>query len=178
MFKYQVDDDTYLSLLEMRHAEEHYNAIANNREHIATFLSFATDHTLEDTRSFIQSSLNKFAAGTDIPCIIWYQDRLVGSIGLHLSPNRKAASIGYWLAQDCQGNGIMTKCCRAIIDYAFNELQLHRIEIRAITTNTKSRAIPERLGFKQEGILRQDVMNHGEFVDTVVYGMLAEEWLK
>lgn len=176
MFKHHIDDDIHLSLLEMRHAETLHNVIANNRDHIGRFLSFAASQTLEETKEFVTSSVNKFAAGTVIPCLIWDQEVLIGSIGLNLSPNRNSASIGYWIAQDYRGRGIMTKCCAALIDYGFHELKLHRVEIRAIPDNVKSRAIPERLGFTQEGILRQDVTLYDAFADSVVYGLLADEW--
>lgn len=176
VFKYQVDENIYLSLLEIRHAATLYNVIANNREHIGKFLSFAINQTLEDTRAFIESSLNKFAAGAVIPCGVWYRNQLVGAIDLRMSPGNKSASIGYWIANDYQGRGIMTKCCQSLIDYAFKELLLNRIEIRAITTNITSRSIPERLGFTQEGVIRQDVSHNDGFADSAVYGLLAEEW--
>lgn len=70
----------------------------------------------------------------------------------------------------------MTKCCKALIDYGFHELKLQRIEIRAIQENLRSRAIPERLGFSQEGLIRQSIKLYDKFCDSVVYGLLASEW--
>jgi ribosomal-protein-serine acetyltransferase len=70
----------------------------------------------------------------------------------------------------------MTKSCRAVINYIFNELELNRVEIRAAVLNKKSRAIPERLGFTQEGIIRSAEWLYDHFVDHVVYGMLRDEW--
>jgi ribosomal-protein-serine acetyltransferase len=63
-----------------------------------------------------------------------------------------------------------------LVDYAFNELGLNRLEIRCATENTKSRAIPQRLGFKQEGTIRQAEWLYDHYVDLVVYGILASEW--
>jgi ribosomal-protein-serine acetyltransferase len=63
-----------------------------------------------------------------------------------------------------------------MVNYAFRELGLNRVEIQVATDNMRSRAIPERLGFTQEGILRDDVWLRDRFVDHVVYGMLAREW--
>lgn len=176
MFRYQVDNDTHLASLELRHADILHDVIDKNRQHIGRFLPFAKHQTLEGTREFVQSSLHRFAAGTDVLSTIWYRNQLVGSIGLHITPGQQSASIGYWIAEEAQGKGIMTKCCQAVIDYAFDDLGLHRIEIRANTDNVKSRAIPERLGFKQEGILRQAFKLENGFADSVVYGLLAEEW--
>lgn len=65
---------------------------------------------------------------------------------------------------------------RAVVDYAFGRLGLHRVEIRCAADNHRSRAIPERLGFTQEGVLRESGYLNGRFVDMVVYGVLASEW--
>lgn len=176
MFKYLVDEHIYLAIVEMRHAEALHNVIVENRDHIGRFLMFARTQTPEDTKSFVQASLNKFAAGTDLPTCIWYNDQLIGSIGLHISQANRSASIGYWISKEYEGKGIMTKCCKAMVDYAFHELQLNRIEIRAIKENLRSRAIPERLGFKHEGTFRQDVKLYDQLADSIVYGLLAEEW--
>jgi ribosomal-protein-serine acetyltransferase len=70
----------------------------------------------------------------------------------------------------------MTKACRFLVDYAFAELKLNRVEIRCATGNHKSRAIPERLGFKLEGTVRQAEWLYDHFVDHALYGMLASEW--
>ena len=70
----------------------------------------------------------------------------------------------------------MTRACRALVTHAFRELGLHRVEIRAAPGNRRSRAIPERLGFRQEGILRDAEWPYDHYVDLVVYAMLADEW--
>jgi ribosomal-protein-serine acetyltransferase len=70
----------------------------------------------------------------------------------------------------------MTSACRSLIHYLFSELQLNRVEIKACTDNLKSRAIPERLGFKHEGTIRQAEWIRNKFYDFEVYGILAEEW--
>jgi len=89
--------------------------------------------------------------------------------------NRKT-EIGYWLGESFQGRGLVTKSCRVLIDYAFNELKLNRVEMRCGVENKKSRNIPEKLGFREEGVVRQAGWLHDHFVDYVIYGMLASEW--
>ena len=72
----------------------------------------------------------------------------------------------------------MTRGCRALIAHGFTELDLHRVEIRCAVDNLKSRAIPERLGFRREGQLREVEWLYDHFVDHVVYGLLAGEGLR
>ena len=109
---------------------------------------------------------------------IWYEGQWVGSIGFHIwdKIDRKA-SIGYWLSEDFQGKGIITDSVRALIKYGFEQMNLNRIEVRCAVENTKSRAIPERLGFKNEGTCRQSEWLYDHLVDLVVYSLLAEEWV-
>ncbi|MBB4832580.1 RimJ/RimL family protein N-acetyltransferase [Staphylococcus hominis] len=70
----------------------------------------------------------------------------------------------------------MTRCTKALIQYVYEEYDINRIEIRMSTKNKKSRAIPIRLGFTQEGILRSDECLQGEFSDSYVYSLLRKEY--
>src|SRR5207253_4227507 len=89
--------------------------------------------------------------------------------------NRKT-EIGYWLGASFQGKGLARESCRVLIDHAFNELKMNRVEMHCGVENTRSRKIPEKLGFREEGVIRQAGWLHDRFVDTVIYGMLADEW--
>ena len=86
------------------------------------------------------------------------------------------ASLGYWLSADKQGEGIVTEAANALTRHAFEVLDANRVEIRAAEFNHKSRAIPERLGFTQEGILRDKENLYGNYVDHVMYSMLHSEF--
>ncbi|MBD1382661.1 GNAT family N-acetyltransferase [Bacillus sp. IB182487] len=70
----------------------------------------------------------------------------------------------------------LSRVAKALTDYAFNELHINKVEIRAAVENKNSRGIPERLGFVNEGCIRQAEWLYDHYVDHVVYGMLAEEW--
>lgn len=87
-------------------------------------------------------------------------------------------SIGYWLGAEFEGRGIMVRSCRALIDYLFKELKLNRVEIRTAPGNKKSQAIPKKLGFTEEGTIREYEKLYTQFVDHVVYSMLAKDWDK
>jgi ribosomal-protein-serine acetyltransferase len=70
----------------------------------------------------------------------------------------------------------MSKACNAFVVHAFNDLNLRKIEIGVATNNIKSRAIPERLGFTQEGTIRNYELLHTQFLDRVIYGLIKDEW--
>ena len=80
---------------------------------------------------------------------------------------------------DYQGQGIITQSCKRLIEYGFNALNLNRIEISCAAGNIKSRAIAKRLGFTEEGILREaELIRGGKLVDNCCYGLLKEDWGK
>ena len=180
MFKYQVDGEIDLALLEVSHAEALYQLIAHSRDTLRPWLFFADQtKSAEDTKSFIESSLFNYEANDGFSAGIWYQDQLVGTIGLHkMDIINKKVEMGYWLSKDFEGRGIMTKSCKAMIQYAFVALNINRIEIRAGVENIKSRAIAERLGFQLEGVLRQAEWVDDHFIDDAVYGLLIEDWIQ
>ena len=97
-------------------------------------------------------------------------------VGYHgVSWANRSTSIGYWLAEDQQGRGTMTAAVRTLVDHALSIWRLNRVEIRAAVENRRSRATPERLGFHQEGTLRQAERVGDRYLDCVVYSMLATE---
>ena len=178
MFRFIVGDDTELRLLEGRHAAELFALTDRNRAHLRPWLPWVDQTTSPaDTRAFIAGTLHQLAENNGLHVGIWFRGELVGVIGfLYVKwPSRKT-EIGYWLDAAAQGHGIMTRACRALIEYAFSELGLNRVEIHCAPGNTRSCAVPERLGFTQEGVLRQVEWLNVHFADNVVYGLLASEW--
>jgi len=127
-----------------------------------------------DTRAFIQRCLD---SETDLEGNgIWVDGRLAGSIGLRVDVSDAGAEIGYWIGGDFEGRGIITRACRRFFDFAFDELGLHRVELCAADTNARSRSVAERLGMRQEGVLRGGVRTPEGFLDLVIYGVLDAEW--
>lgn len=178
MFGIQVDEDNRLSLLEEHHAPELFALVDGNRAYLRTWLPWLDQSTeVEHTKAFIRGTLQQFAARNGLTCGLWHRGALAGVVGLHYIDwtNRKS-SIGYWLAERHQGQGLITRACAALLDHLFGELGLNCVEIACAAENHRSRAIPERLGFSREGVLRQRQWLYDRFVDHVIYGMLASEW--
>lgn len=180
MFKSVIDSNSYITLFEKRHAEVLFNCIDGSRDQIGKWLSFPS-YTKEigDTELFIEKSLSRYAVNNGFWAGIWYKGELAGSIGfLYVDQKNTNTEIGYWLSKDYVGLGLATKACKLLIDYAFKDLHLNKVEINVAVKNHKSRAIPERLGFKEEGVIRDYEFLNGEYLDRVIYGMLREEWMK
>ena len=178
LFSSKIDDDVELFRIEPRHAEELNALIENNTAHIKKWSAWLKDErSIENTHNFIKRNLKHFADGEGFAIGIRFRGEMAGQIDFNYFDwtNRKT-EIGYWLGKSFQGNGLVTKSCRVLIEYAFDELKLNRIEMRCGVENKKSRKIPEKLGFKNEGISRQTAWLHDRFVDYVIYAMLADEW--
>jgi ribosomal-protein-serine acetyltransferase len=173
-----IDDETQLRLHEARYAEEFLALIERNRAHIREWQAWVGyESSLEDIRIYTRNMLMQFADKGIIQTGIWHQSRLVGAIGYpHLDWEDHKVEIGYWIDAGMQGRGIVTKACRTLVTYAFEQYNLNKVEIHCATGNTRSRAVPERLGFTQEGTIRQAEWLNDHYVDMVIYGMLASEW--
>lgn len=180
MFDYQINTDTKIGLIEERHAEEFFALVNRNYERLLHWCPWLGEvETVEKTRDFIRNKLARFADGNGFTAGLFENDVLVGVIALeYVDWANRVTEIGYWLSAETEGKGLILKSCPILIDYAFNKLNLNRIQIRCASENLRSRAIPEKLGFRQEGILLQMEKLHDRFVDLVVYGLLANEWKK
>ena len=103
--------------------------------------------------------------------------RIVGTTTLfHLDAGNARAEIGYYLGSAYWGNGYMQEALTALLNFSFGELKLRRIEADVDPRNAASLKSLDRLGFKQEGLLRERWNVAGEIQDTVFFGLLAHEW--
>jgi ribosomal-protein-alanine N-acetyltransferase len=103
-------------------------------------------------------------------------DRLLGSIGVHWgSAADRRWFIGYWLAPDARGRGIITTAVRLLSEWAFANLPADRLEITVDPANSASRAVAERAGYSFEGVLRSHTLIKGRRRDMAVYSLLRGE---
>ncbi|GEL77266.1 GNAT family N-acetyltransferase [Tenuibacillus multivorans] len=180
MFVHTIDEELSLRLIDNGDAEEIFQLTDNSRDHLRVWLSWV-DGTKEvsDTKGFIDFSKKLYANSTGMTAVILYHGDIAGLISFNkLDWQNKIAHIGYWLAQEFTGKGIMTRAARAMTDYAFSGLNMHKAEIRAAENNAGSRAVPKRLGFVEEGRIRSAEWLYDRYVDHIVYGMLNDEWGK
>ena len=174
-----VNETISLQVLEPIHAESLLNVVQENRAYLKEWLPWVDSmQTVEHFSNYINLCQKQAVDKTDFGFAIIVEKNIAGRIGLHhINPQNKIGEIGYWIAARWQGRGIITQCCRAIMNYGFTELGLNRIEIKCGSGNHKSKAIAEKLDFKNEGILRQAELLNGRFIDLYLFALLKEEWL-
>jgi len=178
MYKAAIDEESYLAILEARHANELYQLIDGSRETISKWLAFPKQtNKVEDTLTFIERSLRRLSENNGYWAGIWHKGKIAGSIGfLYIDWDARKTEIGYWLGDEYLGKGLATKAARLLISYSFAELHLRKVEINVASQNLKSKAIPERLGFSAEGTIRNYEYLNGEYHDKIIYGLLKDEW--
>ncbi len=124
----------------------------------------------------MRRSVLAFEAGRGLSMLLFERGRVVGAISfVDASREQSSTQLGYWLAEDVQGRGLMTRAAAAMVEQVLGPWGYERVEIRAAGGNARSRAIPERLGFRLEGELRAGHRNSGTVHDEVIYGLLKED---
>ncbi|MDQ2631103.1 MAG: GNAT family N-acetyltransferase [Actinomycetota bacterium] len=163
--------------MEAGDAAELYALIDANRDRLARWMPWAADQDLAATERFIAEAEEQLAEENGFQAKIAPEGKIIGTAGFHkIDWVNRNTSIGYWLAGHAEGKGTMTSVVRALLDHAFHEWELHRVEIHCAPGNHRSRGIPERLGFREEARLRETERVSGRYLDGVVYGMLEREW--
>jgi ribosomal-protein-serine acetyltransferase len=170
----QISDNCHLRILEEQDAEELHALVERNRDYLAEWMPWAADQTFERTLNFIRTTVRRHAENNGFELALVLDGRIIGALGLSsVDWVSRATSIGYWLDEEHRGRGLMTRAVQALVEHAFAEMGLHRVEIRAAEENHRSRAIPERLGFEREGVLREAERVGGRYHDLVVYGKIS-----
>jgi ribosomal-protein-alanine N-acetyltransferase len=92
------------------------------------------------------------------------------------NPDYRSASMGYCLDEAAWGHGYATEAARALLHWAYQTLDLNRVQAETDTRNLASARVLEKLGFQREGTLREDCVVNGDVSDSWVYGLLRREW--
>jgi RimJ/RimL family protein N-acetyltransferase len=140
-----------------------YDAIQASLNELKPWMPWAhMNQTEEDVEANIRESYVKFLSREDLRLLVFNKETgdFIASSGLHrIDWAVPKFEIGYWIDTRHSGKGYITEAAEAITSFAFNELKAKRVEIRCDTKNTRSRAIPEKLGFTLEGILKNDSLS-------------------
>lgn len=180
MFVKNVNENVTLRMLKSSENMLLFSLIDSNRAYLRQWLPWIDENTSPaDSAQFISNAFELHANREALSAGIFYNEKLIGIIGFNTFDWRnQVGTIGYWLAEEAQGKGTMTQSVQALIEHGFNNLQLNRIQLFAAEGNHPSRAIAQRAGFTEEGILRENEWLQGKPIDQVLYRLLKGEWVK
>ena len=150
-----------------------------NRMRLREWLHWVDDHrSAADTERYIEHFRRLHELREAFHLGVFEAGTMCGMVSLHQIdwPNRRAA-LGYWVGAQWEGRGLMSRVCATTLDFAFDELKLNRIEAHCATGNHRSKRIPQRFGFRLEGVMREAEFLHQRWVDHELHALLAsEQW--
>ena len=108
---------------------------------------------------------------------ITVDNKVIGSIGVFRQENihRQTAELGYFIAEECWGKGIMSEAVKQTCEYVFDKSDIIRIYAEPFAYNTASCRVLEKVGFQYEGTLRNNAVKNGEIIDMKMYSLLKTE---
>jgi len=173
MFKVVVDNDITLHLVHQAFVPRYVQLVKESREYISQWMAWPLFcQTEDDFKKFVTGSLHKYADGQSMNCSIEYRGEIVGNCGFNsINHQLQVVEIGYWIGEKYQGNGIITRVCQYLIDYAFTELDMHKVQISAAEENLPSRSVCERLGMTLEGIITNKEKIGERILNHAIYGL-------
>jgi len=178
MEKLYTDDHLFLERLSLSHVDLIFKTIDQNRKFLRKWLPFVDfTHKVTDTEKFVRSILEKPVSVRDEVYVIWHKHEFAGLIGFKDADRvNDKIEIGYWLAEKMTGRGIATASARKMVNLAFRNMNMNRVQIRCGIGNDKSSAIPRRLGFSFEGVERAGERHNHDYIDLEVFSLLKREW--
>ncbi len=173
-----TSDNFYLSKHKLEKADEMFAAIDRDRKRLFEFLPWVPFiKTAEDQKKYIQLTHENWQkmASFDFSIYLKETDQFIGNIGvMRINWITGKVELGYWIIGPFEGKGLITKAVQTMENYLFQS-GFNKIEIRCTKGNERSLVIPKRLGYKYEGTLRDDVFEHSQLKDTLVYSKLKKE---
>lgn len=172
----KVDKGLFLREISSKDAGEIFGIINANREYLGKWLPFVSMTKSErNTLAFIHQLQKLYSR--EMVFTINYRGKIAGLIGFKdIDRTNRKFEIGYWIIAEHEGNGIVTRCCKATIDMAFEKMKMNRAQIKCSVKNIRSINIPKRLGFQYEGVERAGEVHGNKFIDLEVYSMLKKDW--
>jgi len=159
---------------------ELYHAWRNDQEVMESTSPFLDAYTMEETRDFVQHVILGSASSKSYLLLLKESGKPIGIMSLiHIDPkNRNAECILDIGDKDCWGQGYGAEAMRLLLDYAFLEMNLHRLGLRVFSFNQRAIRLYEKVGFTREGSARQSMFRGGSWHDIIYMGILQSEYVK
>ena len=151
-----------------------------SRPEVAYPAGFPPVKTLEDEIYYLEHILPERNQKENLPAgygiVVKGTDKVIGSVDFPRRHEDDVLEIGYILHPDYWGRGYVPEAARTLIDLAFKELNLHKIELSCFGYNFQSQRVAEKLGFTLEASIRDRKDAQGNRCDSLIYGLLRSEW--
>lgn len=168
-----VGKDIVIRNLTPGDAEAMLNFYIRNEEHLMKYepQRDKTFYTLNTQYAILKDAYKEFIKGTDITLGIFKEDNLIGRIKISniVYGIFKSCYLGYAMDKDNVGRGYMKESVTLVIDYIFNEMELHRVEASTLVDNVKSQAVLKANGFNELGINKEYLYINGEWRDHIIF---------
>ena len=163
--------------LEPWHAREFAELFQRADHDLYQWLAWEKFEDPESAKTFIEGFAKARGEGTRRLFGLWLDRTLVGGT-LYPAINMRSGicEIGVFLGAPARGQGIVTEAVKSMLEHAFGDLGMRRVEWRCSPANLPSRAIPKKLGFTCEGTLRQVFQVREDYLDLEVWSLLRQEW--
>ncbi|MGL5151767.1 MAG: GNAT family N-acetyltransferase [Clostridium sp.] len=162
-----------LSLLTPEDADKLLDYYLNNKTHLEKFEPTRDDnfYTIDTQRNILSEEYKQYINGTTVNLGIYYDDKLIGKIKIAniVQGIFKSGIVGYSIDENYQGKGYMKEALNLLIDYAWEDLELHRIEASALLDNERSKCVLEACGFKKLGTNEKYLFINGMWRDHITY---------
>ena len=153
-----------------------WTAVQSSLPELERWMHWAIEPDPDRTREYIAHAVTEWDSGHERHFTLVHDGEVCGACSLdHPDLLFARYEIGYWMRSDLCGRGLMTEAARAVVDFGFDQLKAHRIELHAGTGNRPSNRVAEKLGFTREGLLREASRGKDGFHDVYVYGLLATD---
>lgn len=158
-----------------------HEAVSASIDDLQQWLPWASrGYSRSVTQHFVRDSMAAWGEGRAYDFAVRRPEepgRHLGNVSIwHTSRQNAVAEIGYWIRSDETRKGFCTEAVAHVLEIGFRELKLHRITLRIAVGNRPSERVAQKLGFLQEGTLREDVKIGSRWVDHTVWGLLDNEW--
>lgn len=175
MQRHLINPGLELRQLQLTDAPALFAVVDSHRKSLREWLPWVdATNTVADSEKYIRDTLREFKETRAFSCGIWSMGRLVGVIGHNrIDWANRVGFPAYWIAPDSQGRGIMTQCCRAVLDHAFRDLKVGRCVVAVATGNLRAQKIPDRLGFTKISTLKKAEWLYDHHVDHYIYSLAA-----
>lgn len=178
IMRLKINEDIELTQIQFSDAPDIFKIIDGQRSYLGEWLPFVElTQSVSDIEKFINSVVNAPKEQFEYVFVIRKNNKLIGLISFKDTDRiNKKTEIGYWLSQQFQRQGVMTQCVQKLCDFAFEELDLNRVQLNIAVGNIPSKNIPKRLGFQLEGIERDgELLTGNVYTDLEVYSKLKTD---